>query len=291
MSADLGTVLFSLLFNGANFASILILLALGLAVIFGVLGIINLAHGEFLMVGAYVFFVCTNIGLNPWISVLLGGLFMGALGILLERVIIRRLYGQMLNTLLATWGISIVMMQVVRIIFGPAGQATPNPIMGTWMVFGLELPAYRVFLISVTVALLLCTHVVLKHTGFGLMARAVVQNEEMASALGINTGRIYTLTFGFGSALTGAAGALIAPLVGVVPTMGVNFIARSFFVVTIGGSEAIAGTTIAGIMFGNVESYVSYLSTTVFGLVSILLLASLILRIRPEGIFPRIARR
>lgn len=284
------TTLVDQIFVGISFISILILVALGLAIIFGIMGIINLAHGEFLMMGAYVFYTMTSLGVNPWISFLIAPPVMGIIGMGIERGIIRRLYGRILDTLLATWGISMVMMQVVRIIYGPHGQHTPNPLVGTVEAFGASLPAYRIFLLGATAALLIFTYILFKYTDFGLRARATMHDEATAAALGINTQRIYMYTFGIGAAITGLSGALMAPIVGIVPTMGISFVARSFLVVTIGGSEALLGTMSAGFILGTVETTVSLATTVILGVVSLLLVASLLLRVRPEGIFPRTER-
>jgi len=283
-------ILIDQVFVGVSFVSVLILVALGLAIIFGIMGIINLAHGEFLMVGAYVFYTLTNLGVNPWISFLIAPPVMGVIGMGIERGIIRRLYGRILDTLLATWGISMVMVQVVRIIYGPHGQNVPNPLVGAIVVLGTSLPAYRVFLLGATAALLIFIYSLFKYTDFGLKARATMHDEATAAALGIDTQRIYMYTFGIGAAITGLSGALIAPIAGVVPTMGVSFIARSFLVVTIGGSDALLGTMSAGLILGSIETAVSLATTVILGVVSLLLVASLLLRVRPEGIFPRAER-
>jgi urea ABC transporter permease protein UrtB len=284
-------MIIELIYDGISFISIILLVALGLGIIFGIMGIINLAHGEFLMLGAYIYLTMTNLGISPWISFLIAAPLTGVLGIVVERTIIRPLYGRRLDTLLATWGLSIVMIQMVRIIYGPHGQPTPNPLPGSLEVLGASFSSYRVFLFGATAVLYIFTYALFRYTDFGLKARATMHDEAIAATLGINTKRIYMYTFGIGTAITGLSGALIAPIVGVVPTMGVIFIARSFLAVTLGGSEALLGTLIASFLLGTVESVFALATTAVFGLIALLLAASLFLRIRPEGIFPRIERR
>lgn len=275
------------LFNALSASSILVLASVGLAVVFGMMGVINLAHGEFLMLGAYVTYLTTAVGSHVWVGILLAPIVVGALGAAIERGIIRWLYGRPVDTLLATWGLSIVLTQVIRLVFGPGGQALPHLLPGSIALFGQEFPAYRLLLMGLTAGILLAVYVIFHHTSFGLRARAVMVNPNMAACLGVRTPTIYSATFALGAALAGLAGALLTPLVNVEPTMGGKIIVRTFMVVVTGGTEILAGTALAGAILGASESVVSFFSTSYFGNVALLLLAIAIIRTRPHGLISR----
>jgi branched-chain amino acid transport system permease protein len=282
-----GLLLITLL-NALSSASILILSALGLAVIFGMMGIINMAHGEFLTLGAYATFVFTQLaGVNIWVSMALAALAVGLVGLVIERAVIARLYGRPLDTLLATWGLSLALVQLIRLIFGPQAQFIPFPLPGNITLAGANFPIYRLLLITVTAACLLCLLWIFKYTRFGINARAVIQNPSMASAMGVDTPKMYMLTFGIGAALAGLAGAVLTPLVNVEPAMGLKMIVRAFLVVVVGGVEILAGTAVGGVLLGTVDSYMSYFTTPYFGSVALLGVAILLIRFRSGGIFSR----
>ncbi len=275
------------LFNALSASSILVLASLGLAVIFGMMGVINLAHGEFLMLGAYVTYLIAALGGHVWIGILAAPLAVGMVGVAIERGIVRWLYGRPVDTLLATWGLSITLTQLVRIVFGPEGKPLPTLLAGSVSLLGQEFPAYRLLLMGLTAAILLIVYAIFRHTNFGLRARAVIANPGMAACLGVATPRIYAATFGLGAALAGLAGALLTPLVNVEPTMGLKIIVRTFMVVVAGGAEMLAGTVVAGTLLGSTESIVSFFSTAYFGNVALLLLAIVIIRSRPSGLIAR----
>ncbi len=282
-----GLLLITLL-NALSSASILILSALGLAVIFGMMGIINMAHGEFLMLGAYATFVFTQLAsVNIWLSMALAALSVGIIGLVVERAIIARLYGRPLDTLLATWGLSLALVQLIRLIFGPQAQFIPFPLPGNITLAGTNFPIYRLLLIAVTAVCLLCLLWIFKYTRFGINARAVIQNPSMASAMGVDTPKMYMLTFGIGAALAGLAGAVLTPLLNVEPAMGLKMIVRAFLVVVVGGVEILAGTAAGGVLLGTVDSYMSYFTTPYLGSVALLGVAILLIRFRSAGIFSR----
>ena len=270
----------------------LTLISLGLAIIFGMMRVINLAHGEFIMLGGYTVVIATNAGVNIWISMLiLAPLVVGVIGVLVERLLIRWLYGRMIDTLLATWGLSLLLIGLVTSIFGASTATTISPPLGVVSIGDYTSSAYELLLIGITVALCLIIFLTLKLTRLGLIARGTMQNEEMASALGVSTPRIYMLTFGFGAAISGFAGGLLAPVTGVLPTIGVAYIAKSFITVISGGAVILAGTVSASAVLGGVNGIVSFLTGPTIGEVALLFAAILLLRLMPRGITGRFFRK
>ncbi len=261
----------------------LILLALGLAVIFGMMGVINLAQAEFLMVGAYTVLIVTAHGGSVWVGIAVAPVVVGLLGLVIERTIIRFLYGRILDTMLATWGLSLALVGLVTLVFGPTTEGIATPL-GHFTVGEYRLSAYSVFVILMAFAVLGLTYGLFNYTRFGLVARATMQNPNMVSALGVNPARVYMGTFAFGAALAGLGGAVMAPLTGVVPTLGLAFIAKIFITVIVGGPVILLGTTTAGAVLGLVESLVSYSSTPIYGQVAMLAFAIILLRLLPQGI-------
>lgn len=265
----------------------LVLVSLGLAVIFGMMRIINLAHGEFLMLGAYATVVSTNHGLNVWVAMLVvAPLFVGLVGLVVERTLIRFLYGRLVDTMLATWGLSLFIVGLVTTLFGNTIQGVPTPL-GGFQVGAYRSDLYTLVLALVAVLLLAGVIVVMRFTRFGLIARATMQNPDMASALGVNPTRVYMATFGIGAAITGLAGGLLAPVSGVSPTMGSAFVAKAFITVVGGGASILAGTASASTLFGFINQAGSYLTTPVYGEVALLVAATALIRVLPEGITGR----
>ena len=265
----------------------LVLISLGLAVIFGMMRIINLAHGEFLMLGAYATVVSTNHGLNVWVAMLVvAPLFVGLVGLVVERTLIRFLYGRLVDTMLATWGLSLFIVGLVTTLFGNTIQGVPTPL-GGFQVGAYRSDLYTLVLALVAALLLAGVIVVMRFTRFGLIARATMQNPDMASALGVNPTRVYMATFGIGAAITGLAGGLLAPVSGVSPTMGSAFVAKAFITVVGGGASILAGTASASTLFGFINQVGSYLTTPVYGEVALLVAATALIRVLPEGITGR----
>jgi branched-subunit amino acid ABC-type transport system permease component len=268
----------------------LVLISLGLAIIFGMMRIINLAHGEFLMLGAYATVVTTNWGLNVWVAmVVVAPLFVGLVGLFVERVLIRFLYGRLVDTMLATWGLSLFIVGLVTTIFGNTIKGVPTPL-GGFQVGAYRSDLYTLVLAGFAVALLAAVIVVMRYTRFGLIARATMQNGDMASALGVNPTRVYMSTFGIGAAVTGLAGGLLAPVSGVSPTMGSAFVAKAFITVVGGGASILAGTASASTFFGFINQLGSYFTTPVYGEVILLVAATVLIRLLPEGITGRFFR-
>jgi branched-chain amino acid transport system permease protein len=269
----------------------LLLISLGLAIVFGMMRVINLAHGEFLMLGAYSAILAVQAGINLWVAMLVvAPLCVGLLGVVVERLVIRRLYGRMVDTMLATWGLSLALVGAVTMIFGNtvAGFSAP---LGSVQIGAYSTSGYGLFLIAATMVLLAAVWAVLRFTSAGLIARGTMQNAGMAAALGVPTERVYALSFAAGAAVSGLAGALIAPMSGVVPTMGTAYIARSFITVITGGASMLAGTSSAAGLLGSVNTLGTFATTPVLGEVLMLAIAIVLLRLLPQGITGRFFRR
>ena len=274
-------VALQILYGIANLA----LISLGLAIIFGMMRVINLAHGEFIMLGGYTVVVATNNGVNIWIAMLiLAPLVVGIFGVIVERLLIRWLYGRMVDTLLATWGLSLLFIGLVTTIFGASTATTISPPLGVVEIGEFTSSGYELFLILVAVALRIAVWAVLKFTKLGLVARGTMQNAEMSEALGVSTNRIYMVTFGLGAAVSGLAGGLLAPITGVLPTIGAVYIAKAFITVISGGMAILAGTTSASVLLGGVNGIVDFLTGPTIGEVALLVTAIILLRLMPRGI-------
>jgi branched-chain amino acid transport system permease protein len=281
-------VLFQLIYVISNLA----LISLGLAIIFGMMRVINLAHGEFLMLGGYTVVVATNAGINIWISMLiLAPLIVGVIGVVVERLLIRWLYGRMVDTLLATWGLSLLLVGIVTSLFGASTGTTVSPPLGVLRIGEYSASGYEFFLIIVTILLLFGVWLTLRFTKLGLLARGTMQNAEMASALGVSTSKIYMITFGLGAAVSGLAGGLLAPITGVLPTIGATYIAKAFITVISGGAAILAGTTAGSILLGGINGIFSFIAGSTFGEIALLLAAIILLRLMPRGITGRFFRK
>jgi branched-chain amino acid transport system permease protein len=265
----------------------LALTSAGLAVVFGMMRVINLAHGEFVMIGGYVTIAATRAGIDIFFSMLvLSPLVVGILGLVVERIVIRHLYGRMIDTMLATWGLSLLMVGLVTLIFGNTAVSVTAPIQ-SYQVGAYQMGGYNLFIIAVAILLMLSLWLVLRYTRVGLVARGAMQNAEVASSLGYNPKKIYMWTFTAGAALSGLAGGVMAPLTGLLPSSGSLYIAKSFITVITGGAAIISGTLSSSIIFGTVNQIVSFGSTPVIGEIAMLALAIILLRLMPQGITGR----
>ena len=281
-------VLFQLVYGIASLA----LISLGLAIIFGMMRVINLAHGEFLMLGGYTVVVATNAGVNIWIAMLiLAPVVVGLIGVIVERLLIRWLYGRMVDTLLATWGLSLLLIGLVTSIFGASTSTTISPPLGIIRIGDYSASGYELFLTGLTVALFIAVWATLKLTKLGLVARGTMQNPEMSAALGVSNTRIYMITFGLGAAVTGLAGGLLAPLTGVLPTIGATYIAKAFITVISGGASILAGTAAGSILLGGVNGIFAFITGPTIGEVALLVSAIILLRLLPRGITGRFFRK
>jgi branched-chain amino acid transport system permease protein/urea transport system permease protein len=264
----------------------LILVASGLTIIFGLMGILNLSHGAFMMVGAYVAFGVQDLGLSAWAAIIIAPVIVGLLGILIEATLIKRLYDRPIDTLLATWGVAIALQELVTIVFGTSQKDVTAPLQRQVAIAGTTYPAYWLFIILTAAVVMAITLAIFKYTDIGVMARAVIQNRQMAASLGINTDLSDRLTFGFGAGLAGLSGAIMAPLLSVTSNMGVSWLADSFLVVIVGGVGSFIGTIVGGVFLGGLDEIFRTLSSgnTAVAQAAVLVIAVLAIRYRPDGL-------
>ncbi|HEY8552979.1 MAG TPA: urea ABC transporter permease subunit UrtB [Burkholderiales bacterium] len=285
------------LFSGLSLGSVLLLAALGLAITFGLMGIINMAHGEMLMIGAYTTFVVQTIfrryfpeAFDAYLLVAVPAAFLaaGLVGVALERTIIRHLYGRPLETLLTTWGISLILIQAVRTVFGAQNVEVANP---SWMSGGFHLgadvvlPSNRVAIVLFAALVVLLVGLFLARTRLGLCVRAVTQNRAMADCMGIPTPRVDWMTFGLGSGIAGLGGVALSQIGNVGPDLGQSYIVDSFMVVVLGGVGQLWGTIIAAIGLGEVNKFLEPYAGAVLGKIFVLVFIILFIQKRPQGLF------
>jgi urea transport system permease protein len=285
------------LFYGVSLGSVLLLAALGLAITFGLMGIINMAHGELLMIGAYTTYLTQSLFRHYWpgaadwyLMAALPAAFLVAfaVGVALERSVIRWLYGNPLETLLATWGISLMLQQAVRTIFGAQNVEVANP---AWMSGGvtvlgsLVLPFNRIAIIGFAALVVIAVWLVLNKTRLGLFVRAVMQNRRMADCVGVPTGRIDMLTFGLGSGIAGLGGVALSQLGNVGPDLGQAYIVDSFMVVVLGGVGQLAGTVLGALGLGEINKFLEPVAGAVMAKICILVVIIIFIQRRPQGLF------
>ena len=268
----------------------LVLTSTGLAIVFGMMRVINLAHGEFVMIGGYTTIACAKAGLNIYVAMLvISPLVVGLYGLIIERLVVRHLYGRMIDTMLATWGVSLLSVGLVTLIFGNTAVSVPAPIPG-YQLGEYQMGGYNLFIIAVATLQVVWMWLALRFTRVGLVARGAMQSADVASALGYNPKMVYMWTFTVGAALSGLAGGVLAPLTGLLPSSGGAYIAKAFIVVITGGAAVITGTLSSSVVFGAVNQIVSFGSTPVIGEIAMLALAVLLLRLMPQGITGRFFR-
>ena len=281
---------------GLSLGSVLLLAAIGLAITFGVMGVINMAHGEMVMLGAYTTFVVQEVirqkypglfDLSLAIAIPLAFIVSGAVGILIERTVIRFLYGRPLETLLATWGLSLILQQAVRASFGPTNKEVGNPswMSGAFDLGGITITYNRLWIICFTLAVFVALLGMLRFTRLGLEMRAVTQNRAMAAAMGIRTARIDALTFGLGSGIAGIAGVALSQIDNVSPNLGQSYIIDSFMVVVFGGVGNLWGTLVGAFTLGIANKFLEPYAGAVLGKIAILVLIILFIQKRPRGMF------
>ncbi|PWK31560.1 urea ABC transporter permease subunit UrtB [Cupriavidus plantarum] len=290
-------------FNGISLFTILFLMAIGLAIVFGLMGVINMAHGELMALGAYMTFL-TSRAFEHWAPQWMDGYLFAAIpvafattfaaGYVLERGFIRFFYDRPLDTLLATWGLSLILQQTYRTVFGPQEVSVPlaSWLSGAWEpVSGIQLPLTRIFVIGLTAVVALAVYLLLYRTRWGLRVRAVTQNRAMSDAVGINTDRVDAATFALGSGLAGIAGCVFTMIGSTNPGTGQLYIVDSFIVVVFGGVQSLIGTALSGFAIAQSQTTLEYLMSGSMAKVAILLLVITALYFRPNGLFARKARR
>ncbi len=276
--------------SGLSITSILLMIALGLAIIYGTTGVINMAHGEFVMIGAYTsWFLQTKLGMGLIASIIPIFLITALMGFLIERLIIRHLYNRLLDTILATWGIGVILQQFIRLTVGSELKYLEIPpyMAGSMSLFGQQVSIYRVFIFLFAIAIFILAWFIIFKTKFGMKLRAVTQNKDIASCFGVNSGAVYSATFAFGTGMAALAGAFIAPLKSISPDMGTNYIIDAFMVVVLGGVESLVGTAASSFIIGETSSFIASFSNDTLAKALVLVITILILRIKPEGLFTR----
>jgi urea transport system permease protein len=290
-------------FNGLSLFTVLALMALGLAIVFGLMGVINMAHGELMALGAYTTYLTAQIferfmpgwlGVYLLVAIVLAFGVTFVFGLALERGFIRFLYNRPLDTMLATWGLSLVLQQTFRSLFGPREVGVPSPrwLSGAWQpTAGISIPLSRLFIIGLTVLVGLALYRLLYRTRWGLRIRAVMQNRAMSGAVGIDTARVDAMTFAIGSGLAGIAGSAFTMLASTGPVTGQQYIVDTFIVVVFGGVESLLGTFISAFMIGQMQSWLEFALTGSMAKATILLCVIVALYFRPAGLFALKVRR
>ena len=276
-------MLFNIVYQFGDALSFLLLSAIGLAVIFGMMKIINLAHGEFITVGAYGTVVSGKILHLPLpIAMAFGVLVTILFGLILEKLIIRHLYGRPLDSVVATWGISLIVSQSFLVIFGPSYEGLQTP-MGNFKLGDYSYSEYRVFLIFFSLSLLFLLYILFMKTSFGALARATIEKPEIASSMGVNVNNIYSITFAIGAGLAGVTGALYAPTMTIVPSIGQAFIVSAFITVVSAGASPFIGLVPAAAFLSTVQTSVTFFYKATIGIIAFLFSVIIIIRFLPKG--------
>lgn len=280
----------TVLLSSLSSAAILLIAAMGLAVVFGLMGVINLAHSEFIMMGAYAALTVTKIGVPYLLSIPIAVAITMAIGAIVEVLIISRLYGRLFDTMLATWGLSMVFLQLAVLIFGTATPSINLPQFNI-AIGNYQLAGYPLILIGVAAMMLLFIYLLMTKTTYGMKARASIQEPEMAQAIGIESSRVNTFTFSLGCGLAGFAGAVLLPIIPATPSMGMAFAVKSFLAVVVAGPVALTGTALTSIGLGGGASITASFLSSVAGEVFFFIITAVLLWKYPLGISAKWRRK
>ena len=275
------------LLDGSNAVLVLMLVSLGLAIIFGLMNVINMAHGEFLILGAYGVVALERVGSPFWLSLLLAPIGVALIGLAAEELLIRRTYERLIDTILATWGLSLFLRQAIVLMFGPQSYAVPSPGLGSIDLFGEPYPVYRLVVMAISLAAITGTFLLFFATNFGLAARAVIANRNMASCLGIDTRFLDRVTFALGAGLAGLAGAAMAPLISIDPTAGLGWLVPGFLSILVAGLGSIAGPLAGAAGIGTIDSLTAALTSPVWAQLTVFIAAIIVIRLFPSGLLAR----
>jgi urea ABC transporter permease protein UrtB len=276
-------LLFNIIYQFGDALSFLLLSAIGLAVIFGMMKIINLAHGEFITVGAYATVISGKVLHLPLPIAMAAGVLVTILfGLILEKLVIRHLYGRPLDSVVATWGISLIISQSFLVIFGPSYEGLQTP-MGNFKLGDYSYSEYRIFLIFFSVSLLALLYILFMKTSFGALARATIEKPEIASSMGVNVKNVYSVTFAIGAGLAGVTGALYAPTMTIVPSIGQAFIVSAFITVVTAGASPFIGLVPAAAFLSTVQTSVTFFYKATIGIIALLFSVIIIIRFLPKG--------
>lgn len=274
------------LLNGISNSSVLFLTTIGLVIIFGMMDVVNNAHGEFIMIGAYTACVSVNSLHVPFgVACVLAALVSGLVGILIEQSVIKKLYGKVAETLLVTFALEYIIQQIVRMIFGPENQTLEVPLRGQLVLGDISIPYYNILLVVMAFFVLALTLILFYKTSFGMQLRAITQNRDITQCLGVNVAKINMFTFGYGAALAGLSGALIAPIKSVFPGMGPSFNVDGFLVVILGGLNSIVGSFASSFVINESITLMSGYMSQIVSKLLIFVVIIVIVRFRPNGLF------
>ena len=271
-------------FEILSFGAIIVLVVLGLGIIASMMGIFNFAHGEFVLLGAYTVYLFQTWGLPVSFGMLAAPIVVGALGLVLERTIIRRFYAAPIVAMLGTYALGVIIRESVRGLIGGLYRAVPEPLIGSIDVAGVHLSRWRIAIIAITILVMIGSHLLLKRTSFGLRVRAALENPPLARASGISTNAIYALTFAFGAALAGLAGALVVPVFSLFADLGVRFLIQGFLAVMLGGVGSFEGPVAGAGVVGVVSAALPWAVAPVLADVLVFVLAIIFIKFRPGGL-------
>lgn len=275
------------IYNGLSLAAIFIVVALGLQIIFGLMGIINLAHGEFMLIGAYTTFLLQSIGAPFLLTIVVAALVAIVLGYILEKSVIRYFYDKPMDTILVTWGISIMLRESNKLIFGPDQKPLITPISGGFEVGEFIFPFWRTMIIVICVILIALVHYLLNKSDIGLKIRATLENSDLSISMGVNVKKIYQITFLVGAVLAAFAGAIVIPLSAVSPEIGLTYLLPAFLVVIMGGFGSLRGLVLGGLFIGMLTSLLTMGMSSVTAEIVVFFIVVVALRFRPEGVFAK----
>lgn len=284
------TAFVSQLVNGLNQSAILLIATLGLVIIFGLMNVINMAHGEMIMIGGFTAYIVTSVFHLPFVIAIIASFIVtAAFGAVLEIVIIKKLYAKPTETILATYAVSILITEAARIIW-PLSQNVDMPLPGKLNIGGVVIPYYNIFVICMAIALLTFTIIFFKRTRFGKKITAITQHRQMAECMGITTSRIDTMTFAYGAGLAGISGCILVPTIGVSYDMGSTYLTNSFLTVVVGGVQSLIGVAASAGIIGEGRTILAGFTDDTWAKIMIFLGAIVILRFKPEGLFQREVR-
>jgi branched-chain amino acid transport system permease protein len=272
------------IFEVLSFGAIIVLVVLGLGIIASMMGIFNFAHGEFVLLGAFTTYLVYKSGLPVWLGMLAAPIVLGAIGLVLERTIIRRFYAAPIVAMLGTYALGLVIRETVRGLIGGLYLSIPEPVVGSYVVGGVQLSKWRLMIIVITALVMIASYLLLTRTAFGLRVRASLENPALARASGISTDTIYAVTFAFGAALAGLAGALVVPIFSLFADLGIRFLIQGFLAVMLGGVGTFEGPVAGAGLIGTLSAALPWAVSPVLADVLVFVIAIVIVKLRPGGL-------
>jgi branched-chain amino acid transport system permease protein len=271
-------------FEILSFGAVIVLVVLGLGIIAGMMGIFNFAHGEFVLLGAYITYLVYSFGLPVWLGMFAAPLVVGATGFVLERLVIRRFYAELVGAMVGTYAVGLIIREGVRGLIGGLYISVPEPIVGSLTIAGMHLSRWRLAIIIITALVMVASYLLLTRTSFGLRIRAALENPSLARVSGISTNGIYAITFTFGAALAGLAGALVVPLFSLFADLGIRFLIQGFLAVILGGTGTFGGSMAGAAVVGGLTAALPWAVTPVLADVLVFVIAIVFLKFRPGGL-------